>query len=88
MPQEPNRHVQHSLGLLAAIVRDGVDPDTAAVLRQEASVHAMLAIAEELADLREQVGTVRLALEDAAGNGAGLHLHYISEWLKDISERR
>jgi hypothetical protein len=64
------------------------EPNNAAVMRQEATVLAMLAIAEEIAQAREYIGGVKMALEDNDGFGAGLHLHYISDWLKDISERR
>lgn len=63
------------------------DPGDAATLRQEATVLAMLAIAEEVGKVRDSIGSVQMALEDQDGFGAGIHLHHISDWLERISKK-
>lgn len=59
-----------------------------ALMVQFAQAHATIAVAAELGQLRESVEGVADALKDNDGFGAGDHLHYISDWLKTISERR
>lgn len=87
MPRTPSK-AQRAEMLLNAAQDSDLDPNDAAVMRQEAIVLAMLAIAEEIAEVRGHIGGVQRALEDTEGFGAGLHLHYISDWLKDIAEKR
>ncbi len=63
-------------------------PVDADAMRQEAAVMASLAIAAEMGDLRDAVIKVASALEDFDGHGAGVHLHYISDYLEKIADRR
>ena len=58
-----------------------------AVLRQEALIHAMLAVAEELDQARQAVIDVSEALKNQDGHGAGTSLYYIADYVKDIAER-
>lgn len=58
----------------------GVD----AVLVQVALTHAVLAVADELADLRKQVTDVVTNLEDQDRYPAGQHLRNISDWLEKL----
>ncbi|WP_231956735.1 MULTISPECIES: hypothetical protein [unclassified Actinoplanes] len=53
----------------------------AAVLAQQASAMATLAVAAELGDLRDSVLGVKSALGDQDGYGAAGHLRFISDWL-------
>ncbi|MGI5153481.1 hypothetical protein ACQEVC_45380 [Plantactinospora sp. CA-294935] len=53
-----------------------------------AQVHAIIAVAEELGRLRDSVDAVASGLRDRDNGTAGTHLYYISDWLKDIAERR
>lgn len=59
-----------------------------AAMRHNANVYALLAIAEELAGVREQVSSVVEALKSPDGVDAGTSLYYAADWLKDIAERR
>jgi hypothetical protein len=62
------------------------DPD-AARWRQEAQVVAMIAIAEELSEIKGYLGNVKDALEDQDGFGVGTHARYAGDWLEKISDR-
>jgi hypothetical protein len=88
MPRQQKTHRHHAAELLEQSHLTEVGPDHAAMLRQEATVHAMLAIAEELAGAREEIQGVARALEDPNGYGVGLYLNYINEALKDLARRQ
>lgn len=85
-PERPTS-AQRASTLLEEAQNTDLDPGEAAVMRQEATVLAMLAIAEQLDGVRDTIGSVRDALTDNDNYGAGTHLHYISDWLERISGR-
>ncbi|MFD6661724.1 hypothetical protein ACFWDK_05085 [Micromonospora chalcea] len=54
---------------------------------QEALVHAVLAVADELRELREAINGVEDALEDQDNFGVGTHARNISDALEKIAKR-
>lgn len=84
-------HAEQAADLLDQVHRLKVDPTGPALnkeaLIQEALAHAVLAVAKELAAVREQVGEVEAALRGPDEDGAGMSLHYISDWLEKISRK-
>lgn len=63
-------------------------PEKAQILRLEAVTLGLLAVANEVRELREAVSWAGEALHDPHGGGsAGASLHYISDFLKKIAER-
>lgn len=89
MPRDPEPTTrQLAADTLAKARKSRDDPDHAAVLRQEATVLAMLALVEEVASVREHVESVADALKNPDGVDTGTSLSYISDWLKVLAERR
>lgn len=56
-------------------------------LRRYGAAYAALAVAQELAELREAVSGVERTLTGPHGGDAGLSLYYISDWLEKIAKR-
>ena len=95
MPRpQPTPHSQLATDLLheARQLQDSptgpIDPELAASMRQEATVRALLAVAEELAAVREHVQSITEALKSPDGWDAGTSLYYIADWLKVLSEKQ
>lgn len=73
---------------LATQALDAVkDSPDAFLAVQLAQAWATVAVATELRSVRESIDSVTEALVDQDGFGVGLHLHYVSDWLKKIAER-
>lgn len=63
-------------------------PEKAQALRLEAVTLGLLAVANEIRELRGAVEAVAEALHDPHGGGnAGASLYHMSDWLKKIAER-
>lgn len=85
-PSREPSHVELATNLLnSAAIEMG--PVEAAAKRQEATVHAMLAIVSELSGIRDEIANVDGALRDVSGHGAGVALDHISDWLEKISRK-
>ncbi|MEU7656212.1 hypothetical protein AB0C41_29780 [Micromonospora taraxaci] len=78
---------QTAINLLEAANQDDPDVDNAITLRQEALAYAVLAVAEELRQLRGAVSGVQEVMRDQDGIGAGDHMRWINDWLKNIAEK-
>jgi hypothetical protein len=88
MPAPPeNTWFKQTAADLISEARAEENPQQSAVLREYASTMALLAVAEGLSGIREQLVEVTDALEDQNGFGAGGHLRNISDWLEQIAKR-
>jgi hypothetical protein len=58
-----------------------------AALRLEAVTYAVLAVADELGELRGAVANVEDALEDQSGFGVGSHLRHVADLVEKIADR-
>ena len=67
---------------------ESADPVEIASLCQQASGWAAVCVSAELSDIRNDVLGIKGALEDFDGHGAGVHLHYISDYLEKLADRR
>lgn len=74
--------------LLEESQRNGVEPDLAGILRQEASILATLAVAEAVDRARDEIGSVADALKDQDGYGVGGHLRNVGDWVEKIAKDR
>lgn len=87
MPQKQQDHAASARQRIDLAVSEA-DPVAAALDAQIALTHAVLAVAAELAGLRDKVDQAGQNLEDQDGYGAGMHLRNISDWLEKIAGRR
>lgn len=55
--------------------------------RQASLVYAVLAVADELRQVHEEVSRVATYLTGPHGSDVGTSLYYINDWLKDIAEK-
>ncbi|MGW4157507.1 hypothetical protein ACWEDF_30615 [Micromonospora chersina] len=76
-----------AINLLEAANQNDPNLDNATTLRQEALAYAVLAVVEELRQLRGAMSGVQEVLRDQNGIGAGDHMRWINDWLKDIAEK-
>lgn len=87
MPRSRITNAERATTLLNEAQSDRVDSAHAAVLRQEATILAVLAVAEELSLVRDEVAAAADALKDQNGFGAGIHLSHAADWLERIAKR-
>jgi hypothetical protein len=88
MPRPPHPSPRdRAVQLLEDAQDSGLSDTEAAAIRQEASVHALLAVADAVSGAREAIADVAGALKSQSSD-AGTSLHYISEWLETIASRR
>ncbi|WBB66909.1 hypothetical protein [Micromonospora sp. WMMD812] len=76
-----------AINLLEAANQGDLDLGDNAGLHRQALTYAVLAVAEELRQLRGAVSGVQEVLRDQNGIGAGDHMRWINDWLKDIAEK-
>ncbi|SIN14453.1 hypothetical protein SAMN04489832_3412 [Micromonospora cremea] len=76
-----------AINLLGAANQGDLDLGDNADLHRQSLTYAVLAVAEELRQLRGAMNGVQEMLRDQSGIGAGDHMRRINGWLKDIAEK-
>ncbi|MFI7593357.1 hypothetical protein [Micromonospora sp. NPDC049359] len=78
---------QIAYDMLTVADSDDATPDDKVAHRHAALVYALLALGDEIRDLREAVNGVGGALTDQDHIGIGAHARYISDALEKIAKR-
>jgi hypothetical protein len=64
-----------------------LDADEASEYRQEALAYAVLAVVDELRDVREAIGGIEGRLTDPAGGSVGTNLYYLTDFVKELGKK-